>query len=331
MFPSVGLRPHFPYLARMKIVFLDTYTVADLAEELAKFTELGTYVGYTTTPPDQVVERLAGAQVAITNKVYIGEAEMAALPDLELICIAATGTNNVDLQAAERRGIPVKNVSGYSTESVAQLTFSLLFALGMDLLHLNAAAYDGTYEQHPAFGYWRRPFYELFGKRFGIIGLGAIGNRVGALAQAFGAEAYYYSTSGRNTEGRPFPHLPLNELLATSDVISVHCPLNDATRDLIDLAELQQMKPSALLINVARGGIVNEPALVRALNDGVIAGAASDVFTTEPIPEGHPFLAVEDRSRLLLTPHMGWASVEARATLLAGVRENIGGFRAQKA
>lgn len=307
----------------MQITFLDTQTVADLPEALAQFSELGDYTGYENTAPSQVVDRLQGSTVAIVNKVVIGAAELDRLPDLKLICIAATGMNNVDLEAASKRGIPVKNVSGYSTNSVAQLTFTLLFTLAMDLIHLNAAVYDGTYSRHTAFGYWRQPFYELKDKRFGIIGLGAIGQRVAELATAFGAEVVYHSTSGNNASGQAYEHLPLAELLQTSAVVSVHCPLNDATRNLIGAEQLAMMLPSAYLINVARGGIINEAALVHALNTGQLAGAASDVFTTEPLPTDHPFLAVSEPHRLLLTPHMGWASVEARLALLAGVRKNI--------
>ncbi len=310
----------------MKITFLDTQTVADLPQELAKFSELGEYTGYENTAPDLVVSRLKGSTVAIVNKVVIGLEEMDQLPDLKLICIAATGMNNVDLEAATKRGIPVKNVSGYSTNSVAQLTITMLFTLAMDLIHLNQAVYDGTYSKHSAFGYWRNPFYELGGARYGIIGLGAIGRRVGELATAFGARVVYHSTSGNNTTGQPYPHVSLDELLDTCEVISLHCPLNDATRNLIGYPELVKMKPSAYLINAARGGIVNEADLVRALDEEQIAGAASDVFTSEPVPTDHPYLAVKAPHRLLLTPHMGWASVEARMELLAGVRENIARF-----
>lgn len=309
----------------MQITFLDTQTVADLPAELALFNELGTFTGYENTAPEQVVERLTGATVAIVNKVVLGAAEMDQLPGLKLICISATGMNNVDLAAAAARGIPVKNVSGYSTNSVAQLTITLLFTLAMDLIHLNQAVYDGTYSRHTAFGYWRQPFYELSGARYGIIGMGAIGRRVAELATAFGAEVVYYSTSGNNTD-QPYPLVSFEELLRTCEVISLHCPLTDATRNLIGYAELQQMKSSAYLINVARGGIVNEEELVRALDEGQIAGAASDVFTTEPIPADHPFLRVKEPHQLLLTPHMGWASVEARMELLAGVREHIRQF-----
>lgn len=306
----------------MKIVFLDTDTVADLPEELDKFSQLGQFTGYRATSPEQVVPRLAGAQVVITNKVVIGKPELDQLPDLQLICVAATGTNNVDKAEAAKRGIPVRNVSGYSTNAVAQLTITSLFTLSMDLIHLNEAVYDGTYAKSPSFSYWRQPYFELGGARYGIIGMGTIGRRVAELATAYGAKVVYYSTSGRNTD-QPYPAVSLDELLTTCEVISIHCPLTEETRNLIGQAELAKMKASAYLINVARGGIVNEAALVAALNDGQIAGAASDVFTTEPIPTDHPFLHVKERHRLLLTPHMGWASVEARMELLAGVRGNV--------
>ncbi|WP_020571522.1 NAD(P)-dependent oxidoreductase [Neolewinella persica] len=309
----------------MQITFLDSQTVADLPSELAKFTETGAFTVYENTAPDQVVVRLRGANVAIVNKVVIGEKEMAQLPDLKLICIAATGMNNVDLEAAAARGIPVKNVSGYSTNSVAQLTITMLFTLAMDLIHLNQAVYDGTYSRYASFGYWRQPYYELGGARYGIIGMGAIGRRVAELATAFGAKVVYHSTSGNNTD-QPYPHVSLEELLTTSEVISLHCPLTEATRNLIGYAELVKMKPSAYLINVARGGIVNETDLVRGLNEGQISGAAADVYTQEPIPADHPYLSVNEPHRLLLTPHMGWASVEARMELLAGVRANIVDF-----
>lgn len=305
-----------------KIVFLDTSTVADLPAELDKFQELGDFQGYQDTAPYETVERLMGAEIAISNKVMIDAAAMAQLPDLKLICVAATGTNNVDLAAAEKRGIPVRNVSGYSTNSVAQLTITMLFTLAMDLIHLNQAVYDGTYSKSPSFSYLRQPFYELGGARYGIIGMGAIGRRVAELATAYGAKVVCHSTSGRNTN-QGYPHVSLDELLSTSEVISLHCPLNEQTRNLISYPELVKMKPSAYLINVARGGIVNEADLVRGLNDNQIGGAACDVYTQEPISADHPYLGVKEPHRLLLTPHMGWASVEARMELLAGVRENI--------
>ncbi|MEM9526266.1 MAG: NAD(P)-dependent oxidoreductase [Bacteroidota bacterium] len=309
-----------------KIVFLDTSTVADLGSELDKFKELGDFHAYEDTAPYETVQRLEGANIAISNKVIIDAAAMAQLPDLKLICVAATGMNNVDLTAAEQRGIPVRNVSGYSTNSVAQLTITMLFTLAMDLIHLNQSVYDGTYGNGASFSYLRQPFYELGGARYGIIGMGTIGRRVAELATAYGAKVVYHSTSGRNTD-QGYPHVSLEELLTTSEVISLHCPLNDRTRNLIAYPELMKMKSSAYLINVARGGIVNEADLARGLNENQLAGAACDVYTQEPIPADHPYLSVQEPHRLLLTPHMGWASVEARMELLAGVRENIRRYR----
>lgn len=307
----------------MNIVFLDTSTVADLPKELARFEQFGTFTGYESTAPEEVVARSRDAAVIITNKVVIGEAMMDQLPKLKLICIAATGMNNVDLAGAERRGIPVRNVSGYSTNAVAQLTLTSLFTLAMDLIHLNEAVYNGTYASSPSFSYWRQPYYELGDARYGIIGLGNIGRRVAELATAYGAKVVYHSVSGRNTEGQAYPHVSLEELLTTSEVVSVHCPLTEQTRGLIDYAAMQKMKPSAYLLNMARGGIVQEADLVRALNEGEISGAATDVYTTEPMPADHVFTTIKERRKLLLTPHLGWASVEARMTLLAGIRTNI--------
>ena len=306
----------------MKIVFLDTATLTDLPEQLNRFANLGEFIGYKVTTPEQTVGRLQGADVAVTNKVFLGREVLAQLPDLKLICIAATGKNNVDLDAAAARGIPVRNVSGYSTEAVAQLTLTAFFAVAMDLWHLNEAVYDGIYSPSNSFSYWRRPFYELKGKRWGIIGLGDIGHRVARLAEAYGAEVVYHSTSGKNLD-QPYPHLPLPELLASSHAVSIHCPLHPRTRHLIGLEELRTLGPDSYLVNVARGGIVDEAALVKALNDKLIAGAAFDVFTEEPMPDDHVFTTVRDRSRLLLTPHIGWASVEARTRLVDGIVANI--------
>ncbi|OAV44958.1 D-2-hydroxyacid dehydrogenase [Lewinella sp. 4G2] len=306
----------------MKIVFLDSATLADLPDQLSRLADIGDFHHYASTSAPKVIERLEGADVAITNKVVLDAEVINALPDLKLICIAATGMNNVDQEAARERGIPVRNVSGYSTEAVAQLTLTALFTVAMDLIHLNQSVYDGTYAGQPHFAVWRRPFYELKGARYGIIGMGTIGQRVAELATAYGANVCYYSTSGRNQE-QPYPAVSLEELLSTCEVISIHCPLNAKTENLIDYAALRQMKSSAYLINVARGGIVNEPDLVRALDEELIAGAAVDVFTTEPIPQNHVYLSVKDRSKLLLTPHIGWASVEARTTLVDGIIANI--------
>ena len=304
-----------------RIVFLDSGTIGT-ADLLAPLAQLGDLISYDYTSPDQTVRRLADVQIAITNKVVIGAQEMEQLPKLRLICVAATGTNNIDHDAAKAKGIPVRNVQGYSTNAVAQLTITTLFTLAYDLIHLNESVYDGTYSAAPSFSYWRNEFYELGGARFGIIGLGAIGRKVADLATAFGAEVVYYSSSGKDRHPT-YPRLSLEELLGTCEVVSVHAPLNSKTQNLIAEPQLRQMRNSAYLLNFGRGGIVNEADLAKAMDEGWIAGAAVDVYEKEPISADHPYLQVKNRHRLLLTPHVGWASVEARMALINGIAENI--------
>ncbi len=308
--------------AAPKIVFLDAATLSDLPA-FSRFDDLGDFTSYPRTTPAQVVERAAGAQVVVTNKCPLPAEVINQLPELQLVCIAATGTNNVDKAATKARGIPVRNVAGYSTDSVAQLTLTALFAVAMDLVYLNQAVYAGEYSKAEDFALWRQPFYELRGARFGIIGMGTIGRRVAELATAYGAEVVYYSVRG-NDHDVPYPRLEsLDKLLTTCDVLSIHCALTEETDGLLGYAELHKMKSSAYLVNMARGGIVAETALVRALDEGLLAGAAIDVFTQEPLPADHPYLTIQHPQRLLLTPHVGWASVEARTTLVEGVVANI--------
>ncbi len=304
-----------------KIVFLDAASVEDLPE-FERFHDLGDFTFFSHTGQDEVVERAAGAEVIIVNKVQLTEAIIADLPKLRLICVSATGVNNVDKSAAKARGIPIRNVAGYSTDSVAQLTMTSLFAVAMDLCYLNEAVYSGEYSKAKDFTLWRNPFYELRDARFGIIGLGSIGSRVAKIAEAYGARVVYHSISGTDHDV-PYPRLALDELLRTCQVVSIHCALSDATRDLLTYDDLEKMPESAYLVNMARGGIVVEADLARAIDEGVISGAAVDVFTQEPLPADHPYLKVKNKHRLLLTPHVGWASVEARTKLLEGVRDNI--------
>ena len=304
-----------------RIVFLDAASVEDLPV-FRQFAELGDFTSYSLTPPDRLVERARDAEVVIINKVKLTAEVIEQLPALKLICVAATGVNNVDKDAAAERGIPIRNVADYSTESVAQLTITALIAMAMDLPYLNDAVYSGEYSQAKDFTMWRHPFYELKGMTFGIVGMGNIGRRVAELATAFGARVVYHSISGTDHDV-PYPRLELNELLETSRVVSIHCALSEQTKGLIGYAELQRMSDSAYLVNVARGGIVVEADLVRAIDAGEVAGAAVDVFTEEPLPADHPYLGVKNRHRLLLTPHIGWASVEARTTLLERIMDNI--------
>lgn len=308
--------------AAPKIVFLDAATVKDL-DVFKKFSLLGTFHSYDLCTQDQVAERAAGAQVIVTNKLKLTAELIDALPELRLICIAATGTDNVDKQAAAARNIPVRNVADYSTDSVAQLTLTARLAVSMDLLHLNNEVYNGNYSAAKDFTLWRHPFYELKGSRFGIIGLGNIGKRVAVLATAYGARVVYHSISGSDHDVA-YPRLALDELLESCDTVSIHCALSEKTENLIGKRAFKRMKPSAYLVNMARGGIVNEVALAEAINSGEIAGAAVDVFTTEPMPSDHPYLGVKDRDKLLLTPHVAWASVEARTVLVEGIIKNIG-------
>lgn len=304
----------------MKIVFLDRASVGDAS--LKALEELGELVCYDLTAPDERAERIADAEIIITNKVRIDRPEMEAAPHLKMICIAATGMNNVDLEAAEERGIAVKNVAGYSTESVVQSTFAHLLNLASKLPYFDERVKSGAYSRSGLFTDMGRSFRELYGKRMGIIGLGTIGRRVATVAEAFGMEVVYYATSGKAHDDH-FRAVSLDELLTTSDVVSIHAPLNERTAGLISQEELRRMKYTALLLNAGRGGIINETDLAEALNEGWIAGAGLDVYQTEPLPADSPLLTVKDSEKLSLTPHTAWASSEARARLIVGIARNI--------
>jgi glycerate dehydrogenase len=286
---------------------------------------LGELTLHPDTQPDQVVERIQGAEVVISNKVKVSREAMKSTPTLKLICVAATGMNNIDLEAAAELGIQVKNVKGYSTDSVAQETFALLLALLNSTAYYDTYVKTGEYSQERIFTHLGRPYWELNGKRFGILGLGEIGRQVARIAMAFGAEVVYFSASGQ-TYNVIYKQLELDEFLETCDVISIHAPLNPQTENLLNYERIAQMKPTALLLNTSRGGIVNEADLVRALDDDLIAGAAIDVFTQEPIPASHPYLQLKKKEKLLLAPHIAWSSIESRTRLVHKVAENIRGY-----
>ena len=302
-----------------KIVFLDEYSIA--GRDLSSITSQGEYVAYENTPKEQVVERLKDADIAITNKVLIDGEAMRQLPRLKLICVAATGMNNVDLDTAREFGIEVKNAVGYSTSSVAETTLASALALARNIVYFNEYFHDGRYAKADrAFSYDRLTF-EIRGKRWGIIGMGNIGREVARLASAFGCEVRYFSTSGvkRNEE---YEAMELRELLEWCDILSVHSPLNERTRGLVGVDELKAMKPSAIVVNVARGGIIDEAALAEALDKGYIAAAALDVFSVEPLRES-PLYNIKDKYRLLASPHNAWSAVEAIDRLIECVAENI--------
>lgn len=302
------------------IVFLDEYSLGDA--DLSPIRALGRYTGYDRTAPDRIVDRCLEADTVITNKVRLDRETLEALPRLRLVCIAATGMDNVDLEAAAACGIEVRNVQGYSTHAVAETTLGAAIALLRHTLYYDRYVKSGAWSASQRQFHFGRPNRQLRGARWGIVGLGAIGRETARLAGAFGCEVRYTSTSGvvRREE---YPALPLAELLAWADVVSVHAPLNRATEGLIGAAELRCMKPTAVLINVARGGIVDETALAEALAQGTINGAALDVFVGEPPAPDSPLLHLPDPDRLLVSPHNAWSPHEAVGTLVERIAQNI--------
>lgn len=283
---------------------------------------LGQLSCWPSSTREEALERVSDCEVLIINKVIVDRELIDAAPSLKLICEAATGVNNIDLEYAASKGIPVRNVAAYSTDSVVQQTFMHLFSLMGNGPYFDARVKDGTYSAMPIFTDVSMPFVEAAGKTIGIVGMGAIGSKVAAAAEVFGMKVVYYSTSGTSHCTR-YPSLPLDELLAVSDVISIHAPMNERTRGMIGAEELAMMKPTAFLLNLGRGGIVDEHALADAVDRGVIAGAALDVFCREPLPSDNPLLRVSHPERFRFTPHTAWASVEARQRLAEGIAANI--------
>ena len=302
-----------------RAVFLDHASLdlgdLDLAPLRLAFDELVLHSGST---PDEVVERLQGAQVAISNKVPLNAETLAACPELKLILVAATGTNNIDLVAARERGITVSNCQGYGTPSVAQHTLMLLLALATRLPDYQAAVRAGRWQQAAQFCLLDFPIVELEGKTLGLLGHGELGGAVARLAEAFGMRVLLGQLPGRPPRE---DRLPLDELLPQVDALTLHCPLTEQTRGLIGAAELALMKPNAFLINTSRGGLVDEQALADTLRRGHLGGAATDVLTQEPPRDGNPLLA-GDIPRLIVTPHSAWGSREARQRIVGQLAEN---------
>jgi len=277
---------------------------------------------HTQTSPDQLVERLHGAQVVISNKVALGAEIFAACPELKLVLVAATGTNNIDLTAARAHNILVCNCQGYGTPSVAQHTLMLLLALATRLPDYQSAVRAGRWQQAQQFCLLDFPIVELEGKTLGLLGHGELGSAVGRLAEAFGMRVLLGQLPGRPPRE---DRLPLGELLPQVDALSLHCPLNEHTRNLIGAYQLSLMKPGAFLINTARGGLVDEQALTNALRNGQLGGAATDVLTQEPPRDGNPLLA-PDIPRLIVTPHNAWGSREARQRIVIQLAENAAAY-----
>ena len=306
----------------LSMVFLDRATLDQGDLDLTALeAACASFTSYPRTSPAQTAERLAGRQVVITNKVVIDRAMMQANPQLKLILIAATGTNNVDLQAARELGIVVCNCQAYGTPAVAQHTLMLMLVLITRFESYRQAVRDGAWQRSEQFCLLDYPIGELSGRTLGILGYGELGQAVARLAEAFGMKVLVGSLPGRERSGRP----AIADLLPQIDVLSLHCPLTEQTRDLIGQAELALMKPGSLLINTGRGGLVNETALAAALRKGHLGGAACDVLTVEPPVNGNPLLD-DTLPNLVITPHSAWGSREARQRIVGQLEANLHSF-----
>ncbi len=308
-----------------KIVFPDAGTLSFGDISWGGFERLGNFRAWKMTSPAQLAARVRGTRIIITNKCRFDRRLLESLPDLKCLCVAATGTNNVDLKAAAERGIQVRNVAGYSTETVVQYTFAFLLALAGRLRELDHAARSGEWSRSPYFTVPHPGIIEVFGKTLGIVGYGTIGRRVAQVAKALGMKVLIARIPGKSYGKKDaVKRLPLAALARQSDFLTLHCPLSPLTRGLINQSILGKMKPGAFLINMARGEVVEERALRKALDSGHLGGAAADVLSQEPPPRNHFLLK---SNRLLLTPHVAWASREARRRLAEEIRLNIVSFQ----
>lgn len=308
----------------MKAVFLDSLGLNELSLDGIN-TQCSHLEMYTTTTPEEVEERISSAELIITNKVKIGRIHFEKCPSMKLICVVATGTDIIDLEAAADHNVTVCNCQAYGTDSVVQHVFSSLLALQTNLISYHKAVAEGRWHKADQFCFLDYPITELRGKMLGIIGYGTLGKGVATVAEAFGMKTLICRRPGGVPDNRP----SLEEFLPQLDVLTLHCPLTEETRNLVDAKALGLMKPSAFLINCARGGIVNEQALVDALVNGSIMGAAVDVLTVEPPKKSNPLLDIS-LPNLIVTPHVAWASAEARQRILNQTAENIEGFLAMK-
>lgn len=309
----------------MKIAVLERNSAGiDISMEC--FRDFGEVTYYpNTVTVEEVKERVKDADIVIANKSPFCEETLKDAKNLKLICELATGFDNCDLAYCKSRGIKVVNVVDYSTGMVAQHTFTLALALSQKLAHYDAYVKSGAYSAQDRFSNFDIPFYELEGKTWGIVGMGNIGKRVARLATAFGCKVIFHSVTGKST-CTDYPQVDKDTLLAESDFLSLHCPLSDLTRDFIDRTALQKMKKTAILINVARGRVVNNTDLYEALVAGEIQAAGLDVVEVEPLEPGNPLSRLKDSNQLIITPHLAWASVEARTRCVEGVYKNIEAF-----
>ena len=308
----------------MKLVFLDTKTIGEDID-LSAYDALGEVVKYGFSTLEEIPERVQDADVLIVNKIAINEQTIGNAKNLKLVCVTATGTNNLDKEYLKKRGIAWRNVAGYSTESVTQHTFALLFYLLEKMRYYDDYVKDEKYINDTVFTHFAEHFNEVNGKTWGIIGLGTIGRRVADIAKAFGARVIYYSASGSPAQ-EGYEQVDFETLLTTSDIVSVHAPLNEYTKDLMDREAFAKMKKTAIFLNLGRGPIVVEQDLYEALETGEIAAAGLDVLCEEPMSETNPLAKIKDSKKLIITPHIAWASVEARNRLMQIIVEQIREF-----
>ncbi|WP_096021878.1 D-2-hydroxyacid dehydrogenase [Campylobacter lanienae] len=307
----------------MKIVCLDADTLGNDVDLDSVFGKFGEFVSYNMTDETQTIQRLQNADIVLTNKVLITK-DIIAKTNLKLICVTATGVNNIDLVAAKEANIPVKNVAGYSTNSVVQQTFANILAIRNSTSYYeNYGKNSDGWAKSPIFVNLDKPIFELSGKKFCVVGLGTIGLEVAKVAQAFGCEVSYYSTSGNNSNSN-FKRVSFDEVLK-SDIISIHAPLNENTKNLFNSQALNQLKDGAMLVNSGRGGIVDEEYMAKLIDEREIY-FITDVLEKEPIVANHPLLKVKNKDRLMITPHIAWASVEARRKLIELSAKNIEDF-----
>lgn len=309
---------------KLKIVFLDAKTIGEDID-LSGYEKLGEVAKYDFSTPEEARERTKDADVIILNKVVINEASIGEADHLKLVCVTATGTNNLDKEYLDKRGVAWCNVAGYSTETVAQHTFALLFYLLEHLNYYDQYVKAERYVNDTMFTHFAEVFHELNGMTWGVIGLGAIGRRVADIAKMFGCRVVYYSTSGKHDQPG-YERVTFDTLLRESDIVSVHAPLDENTKDLMNKEAFDKMKSSAIFLNLGRGPIVVEKDLADALEQGSIAAAGLDVLCVEPMQEENPLRQIKDSNRLIITPHIAWASVEARTRLMQIIEGQIREF-----
>lgn len=308
----------------MKIVCLEANCLGDDVD-LTCLEEFGEVIVYGLSTATETPERVKDAEVIIVNKVPMNATTLSEAKNLKVICVTATGTNIIDTEYTNARGITVMNVQGYSTDAVVQHTFALLFYVYEKLSYYDNFVKSGAYVKNDIFSHFDKRFFELKGKTWGIIGLGEIGRGVAKIAQAFGCNIIYYSTSGKNSN-QEYTRVTLDELLSQADIVSIHAPLNDQTKDLIGAAEFDKMKDSAVIMNLGRGSIINEADLADALEQDKIAAAALDVLSSEPMAADNPLLRIQDSTKLIITPHIAWAAVETRRRVVDEVCLNMRAF-----